>query len=339
MKKIIVITSHKKNEWCGGDSVITHGLMELIPSLKDCDLTFSVEIPFNETDHYVSECDYVIHAGTPSWMTLDNRRFWRSCIKHKKHIAMLGVGLAVPYSFDLWYGVEDFIALRDAGLIDLIICRDKYCYYWLRRLGYYDNKMYLLPCPGFYISANTKVVQDKKNVVLSIANIDETAKQTENTFRKYYEKKKYVLDELRARGAVVELLYQRNIENYPSVKNDYNKWFPNEPIHSFETKEQYLNYISTKDVYIGVRNHGAISCASIGIPALLMGTDYRQFLADEIPFISRTDISHADWSPVFVFTWYDSLHTESISQSLIKYKDITKEQWLRNIEPIKQYLS
>lgn len=338
MKKIIVITSHKKNEWCGGDSVITHGLLELVSSLKDCQLTYSVEIPFNETDSYVAQCDYVIHAGTPSWMTVDNRRFWHACIKHKKHIAMLGVGLAVPYSFDIWYGVEDFINLRDAGLIDMIVCRDKFCYYWLKKLGYFHDRIHLLPCPGFYISPITKVVKDKTNVVLSLANVSETAKQNENTFRNYYEKKKYVLDELRARGAVVELLYQRDIKQYPSVKLEYDKWFPNETIYSFDNKEQYLEYVSKKDVYVGVRNHGAISSASIGLPALLMGTDNRQFIADEIPFINRIDISHADWNPRFIFSWYDSLHTENISQSLIKYKDITKEQWLHTIEPIRQNL-
>lgn len=315
--------------------MITHGVYQLLPELEQCEVTYSVEIPYDETEKYVSNADYVIHAGTPSWMTLDNRRFWKACIKYKKHIAMLGIGLAVPYHFDMWYGVEDFVQLKDADLIDIVICRDKFCYYWVKRLGYSHSKIHLLPCPGFFISSETKTVTNKKNVVLSIASIDETAHQTEHTFQKYYEKKKYVLDELRKKEANVELMYQRNLSLNKYAMLDFDKWFPNETIHSFNNKESYLEYIKGKDVYIGVRNHGALSCAGLGIPSLLMGTDYRQYLADEIPFIHRMDISYADWNPTFLFTWYDSLMPESINRSLVAFKDIAREQWQNVLKSVK----
>lgn len=333
---IIIITSHRSDVWDGGDSVITEGLKKVFPDICRHELVFSVEITPAETESYVQRADYIIHAGTPSWITQDNRRFWTAAVKYKKHIAMLGIGLALHYSSDIWYGGEDFVRLRDSGLIDLIVCRDKLCYYWLhQRLGFDSSKIDILPCPAFYVLPCNKPSTDKNRVVFSIANIDETSHQTEYTFRGYYDKCRNVISELRHAGAEVHLLYQRNINEYHNFKFQLDDIFPGETVHSFEAQKGFEEFLSDKDVYVGVRNHGALPCAGAGKPALLLGTDYRQYLADEIPFISKIDISYFDWKPRMVLDWYHSLDVSSIGRSLQHYRNITCGHWEHALRPIK----
>jgi hypothetical protein len=334
---IIVITSHPSNVWDGGDSVITEGLMKVFPEMCQHELMFSVEIAPEDTEKYVQKSHYIIHAGTPSWITQDNRRFWKAAIKFKKHIAMLGIGLALHYSSDIWYGGEDFVRLRDSGLIDLIVCRDKMCYYWLhQRLGFDSSKIEILPCPAFYVLPCDKLSSDKKHVVFSIANIDETSHQTEHTFKGYYEKCRNTIHELRHSGAVVHLLYQRNIRHYENFMMQLKDIFPGETVHSFETQAQFQEFLSDKDVYIGVRNHGALPCGGAGKPALLLGTDYRQYLADEIPFISKIDISFFDWKPRMVMDWYNALDVGSIARSLVHYRNATYNHWQSVLKPVRE---
>src|SRR3954464_2362715 len=104
---VIVITSHGSEEWDGGgDSVITAGLLTLWPDLCKLGMIFSKSIPFKDIDARVEKARYIIQAGTPSWLTVNNRVFWKAAIKHRKHIAMLGIGLAVPYASEMWYGAE-----------------------------------------------------------------------------------------------------------------------------------------------------------------------------------------------------------------------------------------
>lgn len=326
MSHIIVITSHKQNEWDGGDSVITAGLMNIFPELKQRKLIFSKDIPENERDDYVKNSDYIIHAGTPSWLTTNNRIFWKLAIKHQKHIAMLGIGLAVPYNSEMWYGSEEFINLKDSGLIDLIVCRDKYCYYWLhQRLGFPSDKIYLLPCPGIFMSEEGVCVKSKKNVILSIANIEETAHESKYTFQNYYEKTSHLANDLERSGANVSVVYQRDPNN--AFIEEMKNLFGNKPVFSFKSDKEFNDFIHKNDVYIGVRNHGAIPCAGAGKPSLLLGTDYRQSIIDEIPFISKIDISHAKWNVSSVMNWYHSLEVSGVSQSLIKFRKIACDRW------------
>lgn len=326
MKKIILITSHLKNEWDGGDSIITDGLYQILPELKNHDIIYSKSISHSETEKTVSECDYVIHAGTPSWITINNRRFWKACVKHKKHIAMLGIGLALHYSSDIWYGGEDFVVLKDSGLIDLIICRDKFCYYWLKKLGYNHEKIYLMPCPGYYLMKNNNITINKKEIVFSLANPDETSHQTEETFKRYFNICREIIDNLKNKGNVY-LLYQRDIDKHPEAAYVFNMYFPKEKIYSFKESLKFQEFILDKEVYIGVRNHGALTFGGAGKPSLLLGTDYRQFITDEIPYISRIDISFIGCLVESILAWYDSLSAESISKSLISYRDITFKKW------------
>lgn len=323
---IIIVTSHKKNEWDGGDSVITEGLMNIFPELRQCELVFSEDIPYEETDNFVSRSNYIIHAGTPSWVANRNRRFWISAIKYQKHISMLGIGLAVPYNSEMWYGSEDFVSLKDSGLIDLIICRDKYCYYWLhQRLGFPSGKILLLPCPGLFMAEEGVCSSSKKNVILSIANITETAHESKYTFESYYEKTAHLANDLERSGANVSVVYQRFLN--PCFQDICKIHFKDRPIASFSSRKQFNDFIHKNDVYIGVRNHGAIPCSGAAKPSLLLGTDYRQSIIDELPFIGKIDISHTKWNVSLVMNWYHALEPTGISRSLINFRRIAVDRW------------
>jgi hypothetical protein len=322
---VIVITSHKQTEWDGGDSVITAGLLAMWPALRNQQLTFSADIRAADTEQCVKTADYIVHAGTPSWLTIDSRRFWKAAIKYSKHVSMLGIGLAVPYNSEMWYAAEDFVNLRDSRLIDLIVCRDRLCYYWLhQRLGFPAERISVLPCPGFFIAEPAPAL-DKKEVVLSIANVEETAHETRDTFQNYYEKTAYLAAELARGGANVRLMYQRRLGG--AFRDELRRFFGDQTVHSFGTCNEFCDFIRTADIYIGVRNHGALPCAGAGKPSLLLGTDYRQALADEIPFLSKIDISYARWEPRQVLDWYHALEPCSVANSLVNYRAITLRRW------------
>lgn len=332
---VILITPHRKDEWDGGDSVITHGLFRLMPELLGCELIFSEEIPYADTDDAVGSCDYIIHAGTPSWHRTLNRRFWIAAIKHNKRITMLGIGLAVPYNAEMWYGSEAFVGLRDSGLIDLIVCRDKLCHYWLtQRLGFDSSRIQTLPCPGFFLNP-PHAVEDKTRVIVSVCNPEETGKETQYTFQDYFEKTRHLIGELANCGAMVSVIYQRAMS----------AWFEQfligelgvERIHSFATKDGFSNFIDEQDIYIGVRNHGALPCAGAGKPSLLLGTDYRQALVDEIPFISKIDISHKRWEAREVVDWYRSVEPDS--RQLLSFRSIAESRWSEATHHIRRLLS
>lgn len=337
MSHVIIVTSHKSQEWDGGDSVITAGLLSLWPQLNDQKLIYSRDLEYQRVDEVVAGAKYIVHAGTPSWMTVENRPIWKAAMKHEKRIAMLGIGLALNYMSDMWYGAEEFINLRDSGLIDLIVCRDKPCYYWLhQKYGFPSDKIKVLPCPGFYLATPDRALT-KNKIFFSLANVEETAHETQYTFERYYDKCAYVVEELTKSGASVSLVYQRALTE---AFRDFlkNKFFEKD-IHSFNSCEEFCDFVRSQEVYIGVRNHGALPCAGAGKPSLLLGTDYRQCLADEIPFISKIDISHARWQPREVLDWYAALEPENIAASLINYRAITRKRWQDTLEPIKSSIA
>lgn len=336
---VIIITSHTKTKWDGGDSIITYGLKVLLPELDKHELIYSAEIPHNETDNYVKSADYVIHAGTPSWLTTNNRRFWKSCIKYQKPIWMLGIGLTVHYLSHFWDGAEDFVNLKNTGLIKLIVCRDKLCYYWLcQKLGFDTDKIHILPCPAFYSLPPIQIC-DKKEIVYSLPNINETSRQNDWTFVNFYDKSSYIVSELRKNGSNVHLLYQRSLEEYPDFNETFKKYFPDDKINYFTSQETFIDFMEKKEVYIGVRNHGALPSSGAGKLSLLLGTDYRQYLADEIPFLTKIDISYCDWQPRTILDWYHSLDVESISKSLMRYRNITYNHWQELLAPLKLSLT
>jgi hypothetical protein len=324
-ESVVIVTSHKSDHWDGGDSVITAGLFALWPDLRNEHLLFSQDIPYENITTVIENAKYVVHAGTPSWLTIENRPFWKAAMKYGKHIAMLGIGLAVPYTAEMWYGAEDFINLRDSGLIDLIVCRDKFCYYWLhQRLGFSADRISVLPCPGFFLVGPAPAIH-KKEVVVSLANIEETAHETEYTFQSYYDKTAYIVSELQKSGANVHLIYQRRLT--PHFRDYLRQFFGDQAIHSFNSCAEFCDFVRDKEVFIGVRNHGALPFAGAGKPSLLLGTDYRQTIAEEIPFLSKIDISHVRWEPRGVLDWFHALEPSGIGASLVNYRRITAKIW------------
>jgi hypothetical protein len=344
-KNIIILTTHsnrgENGEWESGDQVITEGLFNLLPELNDHKTTLIASVPVEDQDAAIKECDYVIHAGTPSWMNLDFRRNWRSCEAYKKRISFLGIGLAVPYEGDFWYGREDFTMFKNTGLIDFIVCRDKYAMYWIRdKVGTGGAKLVTYPCPALYMLEEAPP-RRKERVVFSIANIEETSHASVNTFRDYYRMCRYTVDELRLNGASVSITYQRAFGNHPGFIHEMKSLFQGYPLVGFNTPAEFRAFHQDQEVYIGVRNHGALPMAGAGKPSLLLGTDNRQMLAEEIPFIGKFDISFCGMNPREVLDWYNALpsHGSSgISSSLINFRRSTHKRWREFLEPLITFL-
>jgi len=323
-----------KYSWDAGDPIIQEGIYQLLPGLERADCVSSSRIPNNEIDPVVRQARYLIQTGTPSWMNYRYRLWWEAAARAGKKIAFLGIGLAVPYNGDFWFGREDFIRAKDAGIIDFIVCRDPLCYYWLlHRCGIPQQKISLLPCPGFYVLPPRQRTE-KKKVVFAVANPEEVSCGTHTTFKDYFEKAEYIVTELEKRGAEVFLAYHRHLPSFPDFVKTCGKFFPNKKLHWFPLFEDFKEFHRDKDVYIGIRNHGALPCAGSGMPSLLLGTDYRQHIADTIPFLSRFDISYIGIDPCAVIDWYYALRVKDISDSLSAWRGVTHDHWQDVLEKI-----
>lgn len=342
-KHVVILTSHDNRGefggWEPGDQLITEGLFRIIPELNKHHTTLIKTLPAQEQDLVIKNCDYVIQAGTPGWVHPSFRRNWESCAKYKKRIAMLGIGLAVPYEADFWYGREDFTHLKDTGLIDLIVCRDKYALYWLKKIvGFDPTKITSFPCPAFYMMDEDPAAGNKKKVVFSIANIDECSHSHPDTFHGYYSQCSEIVSELKKMGAEVFITYMRAIGNYPVFIDEMKRLFGDVPIFGFNSPREFREFHSDKHVYIGVRNHGALPMAGAGKPSLLLGTDYRQKLAEEIPYLSKIDVSYSGVNRREILDWYEALSPNGLSMSLLMFRRLSYKKWREVIAPVLEVL-
>ena len=353
--KIVVITSHTHDDWDGGgDCVITEGLKVLLPEMLKHKLVYNPEIPPDRIPAVVKSADYVISAGTPAWANAHCRSYWPPAIQYGKPMAFLGIGLAYPNQGAMWYGVDGPLGLEPEirnlqrfGQLDAIVCRDKLCFHRLQQLEF--RPLTTLPCPAFY-ALPPRLVQRKKEVVISIPNPHETSRSTPTALKNFIEKTRKLITGLqRYQGVNVHVIYQRTstgIARYGGgSKERYRKFMRvmsaslGKPVKNFRTFKAFSDFLADKDVYIGVRNHGAMPCAGSGMPSLLLGTDYRQFLADEVPFVSRIDISHAGWEPVEVMRWYDSVDPSGVSMSLNHFREQSWNSWQFELNRVREKLA
>lgn len=337
-KHVILLTTHKSKEW-RSDTMITQGLMNLLPELADCNITFFKDITADQINKYIAECDYVIQAGTSTWTDLEMRMAWRACVQHNKHIALLGIGSPVHYLSDMWYGSEDFVRLKDSELLDHVVCRDKYCYHWLKRLRHNIARFDLMPCPSFYAISHCHTNESKAKVILSLVNVEEEASQTSLTFRKYYEKTLYLISELKNRGAEVSLLHQHDSSRHNFMRDFAAELFNGEVVHSHKSHRHLEDFILERDIYIGVGNQICLPCAGSGKPSLLLGIDYTQAVAAEIPYINVSDMSYVEMQIGTILDWYDSLHPLNLGESLRQFRDITQNRWQIALEPLKKIIT
>lgn len=336
----LILTTHNEQTWDAGDGIITEGVFTLLPELQKYRMMYSEDLESksdSEIELVVAGARAVISAGTPSWMRYLSRKIWKACVATRKPISFLGIGLGVNYFQTFWDGAEDFMRLRDSGMIDLIVCRDKFTYYWLHhQLGFDSGKIRILPCPALYLlDPVTPFNALQRNIALSIPNPEETARQTPTAFHDWDRKFKHIAMELEKNGSMVHFCYQRRGRD--SFIDTFRQYFKRS-ITCFSNVQEFKTFAADKDVYIGVRNHGALPFAGAGKPALLLGTDLRQFLADEIPFISRMDISCINWDQAFVFDWFYSLDLEGVGRSLINFRDFTKRRWREVLRPVLEKL-
>lgn len=335
---ILVITSHRQGEWCGGDSVITAGLLRVWPELAACRLLFSADVPEAETDDAVASCRYIVHAGTPSWYAEERRRFWVAAARHRRRIALLGIGVAVSPLQTWWYGCEAFMRLRETGLVDPIVCRDRSAIYWLStRLGWDAQQIQVLPCPGLFAAPPGRPSPWKDRVLLSIADPEETGSARPETWAGYWERMGLLRTALAGEGADVTLVYQRRPR--PGFLEIARRAFGGSDITWFSAPQAFYEALAHHDVYIGVRNHGAMPAAGAGLPSLLLGTDERQRLADEVPYIAQQDIGHVPPDVRGVLDWWRSLDALGMSRSLVEFRTLAERRWREVLTPLQGRLT
>ena len=338
MAPILVIPSctERPDQWDGGDSVIWDGLARMWPELASQELRSAGLIDPDDMDAAVADCRYIVQAGTPAWNRPANRVIWRSAIRHQKRIVFLGIGMGVWYRDWWWHGSDDFMELRDSGLIDRIVCRDKLAYYWIcHRAGFDSEKITVLPCPGFFAGPPIQhPATRKRRVIVSVPDLERTSRSTPATWFQFWDRMRWLVANLEAEGAAVRLLYQRIPR--PGYIDEVERIFDGRRVSHFASGDEFYSWIGAHDCYIGVRNHGALPCAGMGRPALLLGVDERQYIADEIPYISRIDISHLPMEPTRALDWWRALNPRGVGQSLIDYRRGSEARWREILEPLNE---
>lgn len=105
------------------------------------------------------------------------------------------------------------------------------------------------------------------------------------------------------------------------------------PIMTHASFDDFRSTILDHDVFIGYRNHGAIPAAGAGKASLLLGTDYRQALAELIPFMSKIDISYTGLECSAISDWFSSLNPAGVGHSCLNFRNATFERWQTVLKP------
>jgi len=317
-------------------------------------------------DHIV-QCKHFVKPGTPSWLMPFDTAVYKHFVEQGKSICMIGLGgssgwMAQHVNNETIKLLAKY--LNDGG-INFLSVRSQTTYSNWINAGADPEKVHLLPCPGYFFLSPNKPTISKKVVALDLLDPHRNAvvKPTGNfprdyctTFYKYFERIKYLYDELVEHGAevhlcchegtsaqsTIHLIQNKTITNSKQLLNSrteekasslfnlvtgIKEHFDGLKVHFFNAEEEFADFYNSIDVYIGGRIHGALPCAGIGKPVLALGVDMRQYTLEQIPYIAKLDIRYGHWNPDTVLDWYATLNPRGVSLSLLEFRKRKEEQY------------
>lgn len=153
MKTVLLSTSCL---WNCGDDFIREGLLRCLNLRNDVQILWynrgwGIEAKFaNSLAVNLDLADYIIMAGTPEWVDL-NEQLYQHAIRFRKRIALLGVGRTGGYLPEKHKELMDAVA--EARVIDMAIARDEIAPRYLKQFGlsphiHCDPALFLKPLAG-----------------------------------------------------------------------------------------------------------------------------------------------------------------------------------------------
>lgn len=201
------------------------------------------------------EClDLALIAGTPEWMGLPLKGFYRTVIDGRLPLVMLGVGyIDAPITFT----EDEVYCFRNQ--LRVVTARDKYA---SRVLNEADIHHEILPCPALFASTHeTNPVNIKKlgfiiqtNKTMNQSVPEELSQACAN-----------IVKRLRDKGFTVDLIC-----HYIDEFVDFSRTLA--PVRYSYDARDYIDMLDNYDLVISTRLHGAILANSLGKPAILLNS-------------------------------------------------------------------
>jgi len=207
----------------------------------------------NSFHHEDPKClDLALIAGTPEWMGLPLKGFYKAVIDGNLPLVMLGVGYVdAPITFTK----EELYCFKNR--LRVITVRDEYAFRAIKEIGINPE---ILPCPALFASVKETVPTEIKKIglILQASKIinqsvpEELSQACAHTVKR-----------LRDKGFEVEVVC-----HYIDEFVEFSRTLA--PVRYSYDARDYIDILNDYDLIISTRLHGAILANSLGKPALIL---------------------------------------------------------------------
>jgi hypothetical protein len=210
----------------------------------------------NSYHHGDSKClDMAVIAGTPEWMGLPLKGFYKAVKEGNLPLIVLGVGyIDAPITFS----EDELYSFRN--LLKVVTVRDEYASRAFNEIGIHHE---ILPCPALFASLNETLPAEIKKIGF-IIQTSKTANQS--VPEELSHASAHAVKQLRNERFEVELVC-----HYIDELVEFARSLA--PVRYSYDARDYINILNDYDLIISTRLHGAILANSLGKPALMLNTE------------------------------------------------------------------
>lgn len=272
---------------------------------------FSNSVKF---DSDVSYASFAVMAGSPEWATPRCWNFYDHVLRNGLPLLGLGLG-SMPAQ------VPAFVhAALDKAVVRTTRSKSLAASDLARR-----HDISYLPCPALLSAPAPRRVDRVRRVGVAIGVAYEHAVWANGLDAEFYDRVCRSLDELFARfGDEVEFdLVAHYIDEIPILKAR----FPGRTVrYSFDSAD-YYDIFADYDLVVSTRVHACGAAASLGIPSISLGHDYRSDTTDG--FLSESVLLSDDAAPlVYAFEALAGEASER-SRTLAAHRSATLDEYVR----------
>ena len=254
--------------------------------------------------------DLAVVAGTPEWMGLPLKGFYRAVIDGNLPLVVLGVGyIDTPITFT----EEELYCFKNR--LKVITARDEYASRALHEIGIPHE---VLPCPALFASTNETIPRE----IGKIGFIIQTNKTVNQSVPEELSQAcVHTVKRLRNEGFTVDVIC-----HYIDEFVDFSRSLA--PVkYSYDARD-YIDILNKYDLIISTRLHGAILGNSLGKPAMMLNSDDPRCrgTVSQFPFIYTT-------SPETIVDEVTTFETKDLNR-IVQWKSQIKERYLLLLQKV-----
>lgn len=265
----------------------------------------------NSFHHGDSKClDMGLIAGTPEWMGIPLKGFYKTVIEGNLPLIMLGVGyIDAPITFS----EDELYCFKNQ--LKVITARDEYASRALNEIGIGHE---ILPCPALFVSTHETIPADIRKIGFVI--------QTNKTLNQSVPEElshacAHIVRKLRVKGFEVEVVC-----HYIDELVDFSRALS--PVRYSYDARDYIDILNDYDLIISTRLHGAILANSLGKPAMILNIDDPRCsgTVSQFPFIYFS-------SPDLIVDEVTTFETKDLNR-IVQWKSQIKERYLLLLQKV-----